>query len=312
MPWVGNTFFEGTEINGRYIHPQWGPKYAKMVRRYKKKNMRRRRVTRKKSFRRVPASRTGRYLTRPRAVGTGTAFVKISLNPFAATASAAKIPDGKALVSSSQRFQTRSELQIGASGQMDVILFPGLNNCVTIFGGVNNAAAAENINMAFGNHGFFQQTGNPATLTQPNATKIERWRTVCAGLSLKVVNASDDNNGWFEAVRFTRASNDRFPFINAGGTGNVFPGTVNAAQFTQIFTAGSNLVENPTYSTGTIRELNATLFRLMPQMESREFQSVGTEAVGTSPLVDGSFDLIFIRIHGRVDQTNPTRLLAHV
>jgi hypothetical protein len=89
---------------------------------------------------------------------------------------------------------------------------------------------------------------------------------------------------------------------------------------------GTDMVQNPTYTSGKLRDLHKIVFKLRPTSDEHDYKDVpdtlnrafgllnypwtktGADGNNCSALVDDSFDAIHIRIHG----ADGTRLLMHV
>lgn len=244
-----------------------------------------------------------------------SSFVQVYANPFAAASYGAKIPDGKSTLSVGQRFQQRDEYVTDENGLLEMMLFPGINNCLMVRGDGHTIAKT---GLPVTNHGAFAFANSPPdqNVTQSSASEMNKWRTVSCGMTVKTVNTFDDNDGWFEAIRVTHNRTDAMPVYLDAGTQKVVPGIDASAQGNSNvmpwIDSQANLVENPSYISGSLREMSMILFKLTAHAEDHDFQELG-KRFEASELVDGSFDTIYVRIYGRAAKAGvtPTRILVH-
>lgn len=240
-------------------------------------------------------------------------------NPFSVATTNPKIPDGKVYASTGLRLQAVAEVVNDGTESMDILLFPGLSNGLTVSSSTGGTPAGTPWSIPYKAHGRFSQT-TTYPLEQLGTTPIHKWRLVSQGLKITLINNSDENDGWFEAIRIQGNADGGFKptlsanepagsgsYIGAGGST-----TLPAVQDT-------NLVEHPTYVTGKLRDIHKYLFHLMPQGNDHDFtiisKSQGSDEEFANACLDNeSFDMVFIRVHGRTQAANgtPTRLMVHV
>lgn len=245
-------------------------------------------------------------------------YNQLLYNPFAKTNAPPKIADGREYLSAGIRLQAVKEIvcaPLSADDQATYFcIFPGISNALWILG----ASGADQA-MPYNNH--LTGTGND----QSAATKIAKWRMVSQGLRLQLLNNSDENEGWFEMIRYQMyPSSDglavqsiAMPPLAATGVmtiggmdSNTLPGFDKANL--------PNFCEHPTYQSGKLRHLNRMIFKLYANTGDHEYIMLdGDVASDPGKLIDTSFDCMVFKIHGRtVDpaatNSQPTKLLAHV
>lgn len=277
---------------------------------------------------------------------TALAQAKSYFDPFSLATVTPKIPDGKCLLSTGLRLQAVYELAANTdSGVMHIWFYPGINAGLEAKGVVDNQGTVANGEVVVNYTGHaplyadraVQNTSNlgrgfnkvsqfPLTADdtlETSLSNIVKWRLVSQGLKLSLVNNSDENDGWWEAIRFTPSQDSNEWTLGsrtADETAAQFPFYVerdyygNLKQETQ-----TSLVEHPTYNTGKIRDLHKYMFQLKAQDTDHPFNKLAAQEINAEKCeefirncVDQSYDCIYIRIHGRPTGSNPTRLLAHV
>ena len=275
---------------------------------------------------RRPARRGRTALTtRPRYVRTRTTKSKaddqasVYVDPFSLRTSNPKIPDGKCRLSSGIRLQAVREFVNDTGSTMGFVIFPGLNNAVLATNTISDTL------MPFPAHGGFTYdgVGVPPTYTQTDSN-IAKWRQVSLGAKFTLVNNSDENDGWFEAVRFTSGRTDSHFQVGqlSGIIGPIPEGTGGTLP---VLDPAYQMVEHPSYVTGKLRDIHRHLFCLKPHDTDHDFQHVkgvyeddggGRIQDMEHDLMDHSYDMIFVRIHGRVGDGGgggtPTRVMLHI
>lgn len=263
----------------------------------------RRRTTRKRYGRRR------RYTGGMRTAGGRSAYVgqlAVYKNAFSTATTNPKIPDGKAFHSAGVRLQAVKEFVNDSTVPMDFLLFPGLNNGIIMAG----ANPANGRYMSYKAHGVY--TGAGPTFTQETASAIDKWRIVSQALKITLINNSDENDGWWEAAR-VQISRTADIKMDPTALGNIVGTGVAAGELPGVDVA-AQMVENPTYVTGKLRDIHRHVFQLSPQGADHDFDELGTliNNTNTQGPVDNNFDAIHIRIHGRTGTESPTRLMLHV
>lgn len=229
-------------------------------------------------------------------------------NAFSTATTNPKIPDGKCYHSVGLRLQAVKEFANDTTGTMDFLFFPGLNNGV-VADSVASTTSADTL-MPYTNHASINNGD------QDPGNEISRWRVVSQAHKITLVNNSDENDGWWEAIRVQLnpqpMSENGFELVGVGGLQYI-----GAASGIPGMNLGiTSMVEHPTYVTGKLRDIHRHTFDLMPQGQDHDFIDLaftGLDTVdGTYKCVDcNNYDAIFVRIHGRAGASTPTRVMIH-
>ena len=263
---------------------------------------------------------------------------------FAGTTASPKIPDGKAESSVGLHMQAVREAIGGAEdGEMNIVLFPGLGVCARISG--STAVDTETAMVDFPAwRDTSQYTGTDfvdhlSNFRIQRFNTLSKWRLVSSGLQMKLLNASEEDDGWWEAIRLHNDIESDDWCLKA-----FFPPGVGD------WSIGSHLCRNvpvgpietsdKSYATGLLRDLGKVQFDLKPTYVDHEFitpaeahnvrngvaYADGSFAMPENPsdagfadgsdvlqrmvrdATDQSFDAILIKIHGRPNTISPTRL----
>jgi len=230
-------------------------------------------------------------------------------SPFSTATTNPKIPDGKAYHSSGIRLQAVKEWVNNTATTMDFLVFPGLNNGLIMA----NASPANGRYMSYPSHGQFTLAG--AVASQVNEGLIDKWRIVSQALRITLINNSDENDGWWEAVRVQVGISSNFLLDDTAQ--GVIVGTSSPATSLPGVDITRQMVENPTYVSGKLRDIHRHLFQLAPQGSDHDFIEMSpshpNEGFGASDtIIDKNYDAIYIRIHGRTGLTSPTRIMTHM
>ena len=234
--------------------------------------------------------------------------LSVYFNPFSTRTTNPKIPDGKCHLSSGLRLQAVKEFTNDATGTMDFLMIPGLKTGVLA---VNTTDATGNMN--YTNHA---DMAGATDLVQAgvNESQINKWRVVSQGLKVTLVNNSDENDGWFEAIRVSVTNNSTA--FSQDGNGNYIP---TGGALPGIDETSSSLPEHPSYTTGKLRDIHRHLFQLKPHTDDHDFVTLPStipqaewEVGAKSPILDDSLDAIYVRIHGRAGAETPTRVMLHI
>lgn len=262
-----------------------------------------RRVYRRRGVQRRPMYKrpyTGRTKVRDHLAVYHNAFSTATTNP--------KIPDGKCYHSAGIRLQSVGEWTNDGNGQMDFLFFPGINNGIV--------AAQCLPNPITGFHQPYSQhfVLNSSNEQSPDA-EVAKWRLVSQATKVNLVNNSDENDGWWEAIRVQLGGNlgpDGFGLVPIGTATKVI-GATAANNIPGMNLGITQLVEHPTYCTGKLRDIHRHIFDLMPQGSDHEFRMMKFDmSTSVDLMVDQeNYDAIFLRIHGRPGAATPTRVMIH-
>lgn len=271
-----------------------------------------------------------------------SANLTVYKNPFSTATTNPKIPDGKCMLSAGQRLQATTELVNDTDAPMEILLYPGLTNGLS----ANSVVGTNNIHvpltgnpnfqtMGYSNHAEFGVNQSNLTLEQTGPS-IAAWRIVSQGVKLSLVNNFDENDGWWECVRVQAQRDPDHWTVIAGELGD---GTAyrTVPDWASLGFANRNLIEHPSYKSGKLRDIGKQRFQLKPHMLDHDFvrlakdhphsnaiddalqleynKPVGDNTTLTdyiNEVQDNSYDMIFIRIHGRPSASGPTRILSHL
>jgi hypothetical protein len=248
----------------------------------------------------------GTYKSRGQGRSEAAACLAVYANPFSTACTSPRIPDNKVYSSCGVRVQAVGEFTNDTTAPMEMLLFPGLNNsffATSCIGGVNGA-------LPFTNHGKFS-----LALVQDPASSVHKWRQVSCGMKVTLVNNSDENDGWFEAIRVQGSDSSGFGVQPQLAGPDGFVGSPGGVPVMPAINVGiTNLVEHPTYITGKLRDIHKYMFQLNPQGSDHEFQIIARPPdVTIAQLLDNeNFDMIYLRVWGRAGASTPTRLMVHV
>lgn len=227
------------------------------------------------------------------------------LNPFTSKNSTPKIPDGKCLLSTGLREQLTYQIDAPEAGNVNAfILTPSFHKGFLVYRNFtfneSNPTAVININdlqdllntpvggsptghlttsVNQAQNAFSTKFANFTT----SKSNIERVRLVSAGMKLMCTSNSGSNDGWFRATRFV---------MNSNGADE----TIDLKQ----------LVNEPSYVTGKIRDLNKYIFQLKPTDTDHDF----TEPTGNTfgpHTHDKNYDSILLLLN----QGTTTEVVAH-
>lgn len=250
--------------------------------------------------------KTAKAASKLKGRSSRAALLSVCANPFSTRTIHAKIPDGKTHLSSGQRLQRVAALPpapIQPTGLMEILFFPGINNCISILQQQNaNPNLAVNAHIG-STHARINANGDQVD----DSLTICSWRTVSAGLRLSLVNNADANEGWFQACRINLCAGDGFQ-IDANGDDSFVTGIANINQMAQTegFNA-QNLALSPSFVSGKLRDIHKYTFKLKTNTDDHAFTNLLATGNDPSNLIDLSQDAILIRIHGNAT----SRLMIH-
>lgn len=262
-------------------------------------------------------------------------------NPFA-QGYAPKIRDGKCASSLGRKFQCVTTLANDTTVTMDILVWPGLQTGATVIGAQDAKVADTTFNNAFSTlryntHAKFEGKVTAATATTPETAtdikqigdnQISKWRVVSQALKLTLVNNADENDGWFECCRYSLGDNkktfvNRFKAQTGMDTATDNPhdlhtglGAAKGESSTLDIKAKENMHDHSTYFSGKLRDIHKYMFKLKTNDSQHDFidlqRSYLSESDFVEDLMDGSLDVLHIRIHGRGSGDKATKVLAHL
>lgn len=232
-------------------------------------------------------------------------------------------------------------------GEMHLMLFPGYNCCLAVAGDTTGAiynpnplgrAVRQNIVELSGAgnlylDGVTQEAGGPVRLTN----YYHNWRAVSTGLVLTLLNPAEENDGWWEACRVTeKFRSEDWKILSPNGVNSTAKKCCAPCDLLRDYIP-RNIVNERSYCTGALRNIHQHRFVLQPktddhdmcpQVEAWTFEGKEIHEIDAGQLSfaddrgrlkqfidmvnDDSYDMIYIRIHGRVDPATPTRLHANM
>lgn len=255
-------------------------------------------------------------------------------NPFAGKTSQPKIPDGKA--NESLGFSTQTVSEFGNEpGEtiMHMLLYPGMNAGLVVDHTLNTISGR-----TYKIPGYTGSSGvDWSGLTDASMPFVKGvddyalWRVVSQGLQLKLLNPTEQDDGWWEAVRVTVeldntdywASTADDSTSPSGSKGVLAPiGLLKSTLQTQTLSNESS------YSTGLLRDLHRVQFELHGQKDYHDFihqreklnigasaldavnatgapfeatfnQGYATVSDAAQQFNDTSYDMVYIRLHCR-------------
>lgn len=237
-----------------------------------------------------------------RSTGKGAKDLAVFHNPFSKATQQARIPDGKATASLGTRVQNvvsvtplENPTQILGQGEtLHVLLYPGLGaGCMIAAAESPNHSIREFYLQGFAGHGMLQQNlngaagswpdtsttgdGNDIQLKQVNA--LAKWRLVSQGLNIKLVNNNESNDGWFECVRINQMkdpSDYQVTTIN-DSTNNSQATIAPSKEFINNLVQDTNLVQEPSYQTGLLKDIHKHIFCNHPVTNECKFKELEEE-----------------------------------
>lgn len=212
-------------------------------------------------------------------------YTKSLLDPFTTQVTQPKIYDGKTLRSAGVRFRTTGEISING-GITYIVLAPALTAPMTWYFSAAGVPSS----------GVPSETTLDHVGSNAQRSVIEKIRTVGVGLKLNLMNSADQNEGYWEAARYSTTS-EEFELL-ADGTGRLKHTDLAAG-------APLELSNEPSYQRGKLRDIHRYMFRLNSNNTEHNLGKVN--AVETlSQLIDEDWDMIVIKIHGRVEAGSPS------
>lgn len=237
-----------------------------------------------------------------------------------------KIPDGRAATSLGIRIQAVNDFTVGKD-TTNILLFPGLNAGLAVqdVAPETTGGASRAYHMALDGGVKFDmtQTDDGWTYTQDANQDASRWRCVSQAVKLTLINNSEDDDGWFEAIRFVPQA-DEAQLI--GTNKGLVPDQTLFKKNQEA--AGANLIQHNNYMTGKLRDIHKYQFYLQHHQPEHDFINLKDQYSLTEnksawedardQLWDHSMDCVLIRIHGRKTPDNATsccrgtKIMAHL
>ena len=227
---------------------------------------------------------------------SNNAHHQVRMHAFSSATSQPKIPDGTFTSSLSRRCQNVVGIRNGDASMGDSIMYivmgPTLGVPLLIYAsedGVSKRSVSSSDPQFVGFPGqtvgwSFNAPNNTKVYPPVNGTEYElthnggfsQWRIVSQALRLELTNTDDENDGWFEACRFNFDNDNgslQFTPLD-GSTTSKFLGAAPSHNglYNQVFSMA--MVEQPSYSTGLLRDLKKYEFMLHPQSTTHDPVSI--------------------------------------
>lgn len=274
---------------------------------------------------------------------------KVVSNPFSTATNQPKIPDGRVPLSLGSKRNLVTTINFQTANTVDIIISPRFDSPI-YFASAERSTTTPTDPLVEGapnfndNHPFAKAwtSVTDTEIKQVGAGELSKIRLVSQGTKVTLTNSTDDNDGYFEAFRFSpQKDGSTWIMKNADAT----PGTPYQPQaFVEATMFGNkaetsteefimNLSSKSSYVTGKLRDLHRYVWTNKPTEKNITFTdlplhlSVGAQLEGettayAAPITfqDWQYDVIWIRVHGRGVDTAangggcclPTRLMIHL
>ncbi len=234
-------------------------------------------------------------------------YMESLLNPFSTALKSPKLLDGEIKTTAALKLRATGELVCSATGNTNIILFPGLTNVICYCSapnGQDNSATPDTTNILLDGTIFKNHLSTPV-----DRSIVRVARLTGAGVRFFLTNNQEEDDGYWEACRITnhQAANDLI-FKNDSG-GNLGAGIV------KVLSTDYDLANNNTYQFGQLREIHKFVFKLNSEDNDHKFsnvsglnasQDLGNNAAGLADL--DQWDMVFIKIRGRRNAVSPSVL----
>lgn len=276
---------------------------------------------------------------------SAAAHCAVIRNPFSTAVAHAKIPDGSVALSTTCRYSI-SDTMTDTNGSLFVLLTGGFySGLTTQFSTTASSATVEN-QKVYGYSVPSRSVTKNANIFSQGAGVPNQYRIVSQGLRLSLINNSQDNDGWFEAIRCSPSNSyTDWGWSQAGTVAPLNPSLIcpvinryegDGSADNSIFNT-SNWAMNPTYIAGKARDLHKHNF-ILHRQENNDFIEIPQDCTllsladtgstilplaqgGTLPFtsgnnitpwwVDKQMDSILIRIRSNTAGTNAGSMVFH-
>lgn len=206
-------------------------------------------------------------------------YVQSIANPFNRNTPEPKILDGKVTKSSGIRLRATGEIHC-SGGTTYIALIPNLSNSVCW------KSATDNPSAAFRDH----------LDTELNRSNVKKIRIVGSALRLSLINSTDGNEGYWEAIR-TQTTTPDFSFADSD--------LAVQMQFREDELEDMSGYES--YQKGKLKDLHKYQFKLNASDNDIKFSHVTTDI---NQFVSEQWDTVIIKITGSTAET-PTSTLMY-
>jgi len=216
-----------------------------------------------------------------------TEYIQSLIDPFDNQFQQPKLYDGAQQRSSGLRFRNTGNITLDAAGGTNyLVLLPGFSN--GLCWKLPDTAGL-----------VYLTTARYPTHVDDSSDRanISRLRLVSAGLQLSLLNSSDENEGYWEAVRIPIQIADIFqdPFGDYASVPNIAFGI-------------NDMANHHTFQTGKLRDIHRFQFKLNSTSPFHPFKTVPVVADEGVSTFDDAFDMVVIKVVGRVDAVTPSTL----
>lgn len=227
--------------------------------------------------------------------GYGSVQIKSLENPFDTSNGQPKYPDGKATHSIGRRHQHTCEITLE---DYMIVLFPGsVNWCLVLKPHSTDSVqiwSNHSTNISF-NYSFSKKGNTAGNANNDSFDKqwevgldgFVQWRPVAYAMHMQLINSSDRNEGWYEAVRIDKNSLIRRWGVFGGigsplGNGNYIRGTphFHNGGMCPSFSLCSDMYKSttwnqePTYISGELQDIHNAIFQLNCTKEDNDFRKI--------------------------------------
>lgn len=214
-------------------------------------------------------------------------YVTSFLDPFDRTLTQPKLLDGSVDRSSGLRFRNTGQCSLDKTGAAQYFfLLPGFGNCLAF----QLAANQNSVTTAHASH----------VATEADRANIKRIRNVSTGLRFTLLNSADQNEGYWEAIRMPITSSDLI--VALAGSYRVSP-ILNYAI--------ANMANYHSYQRGMLKDIHRFQFKLNSINPDHDWMTPRPldANVTVNDVFDPTFDMIVIKMIGRIDATIPSTLM---
>lgn len=217
-------------------------------------------------------------------------YISSLVDPFDSTIAQPKILDGSVSRSSGLRFRNVGNFTLADTGAATyVVLAPGFAASLFWKRPADSAYISPSV---FASH----------VSTTADRVNSKQIRLVSCGLNLSLLNSSDQNEGYWESVRIPVSLSDFQLEDSTAPVGENY-------KFLPIPSfALEDMANHSTFQTGKLKDLHRYQFKLNSTSSVHPFKAVN-EVPSLQDTIDPTFDVIVIKLSGRVDATTPSLIM---
>lgn len=224
-------------------------------------------------------------------------YTRSLLDPFDTTFPQPKLFDGSVTRSSGLKFRQTGNITLDPAGADNfIVVFPGLSNGLA---------------WKIGSGAWVTGAAYPTHLgTTTDRANVRKSRLVSSGLKLSLLNSSDDNEGYWEAIRVP-VDQSLTLFDTTAPNGEDYRVRPGDGLFVTTYCTSPVYANYNTFQTGRLRDLHRFLFKLnsnAPDHPFRDILAATAAPSGANDCTDLYHDMVIIRLVGRIDAVTPTML----